>query len=665
MKDFVTVEEVAELEGISVSTMKRYIKMGAYFKTRLTDSVSANGGRKILIDVRSLSMNAQIKYFDIQAGRNAPSYDRLNKAGNEARREALRILPIVRGAAEIQEGYRVAGRRDDLVERLSEHAKRNETTLKTLYRWMADYKKEGFVGLISKNGIKRESRLNPRITEVIQSAWLQSTRPSQQDIFKKITAFCSENLLSPPSYKTVQRIINKIPEAVVTYHRIGGEAWLSDNAPKAVRDMNRIAINDWWNSDHREFDLFVQVGNKVLRPWLTTWMDMRSRKAVSRTISFNPNSRTVAVSFRQAVMTHGRPKHIYKDNGKDYSCHYLNGKTKRTGKIGFDEESKGVFSLLNVQVHNAIPYAAWSKPIERWHRNITTWERTLPGWCGKDNKERPEKLPGEIRGGKLLTLEEFTLLFDQWLDEYNNTFHSGINCSPNELWNDSKVAMEIPEERALDLLLMKHERRKVNPSGIKVFPGRWHYAPKLAYHIGSFVTVRYDPNEVGHINVFLEGGEYLCTAIERTLLKMGASEEALKANAKERADARRRVKQYPKDLYTLSDNDTLLAQIIEDKKRLRAEDKNKYASKPSKPAEVVRLVTKFDGQAKEIDSAPPADEDFIPPAEQADIDDVAAYDDMRDLEFIEMRRKQDVQKKQDEEERMRVFHGSTGADLND
>jgi len=657
MTEFVIIQEAACLEGVTPRAIEINLKIGRY-QTRLADSISANGRRKRLIGVNSLSVAAQIRYFKVEEEAKALPSAKLLKANERARREALRILPIVREALEIRVQFKRPDRPGNVFHRLAKYADAHGTTVKSLYRWMRAYKRDGFAGLIPKDGTNRGSRVHKQVLEAIQTTWLQPTQPSQMAVYEKVAAFCFESLLPCPSYKTVQRVIRYLPNAVEVYHRSGRKKWLSDCGSKETRDMSEIAVNEWWNSDHREFDVFVRAGNKIVRPWLTTWMDMASRKAVGRCISLQPNSRTVAVSFRQGVLTHGRPRHVYKDNGKDYACHYLNGKTKRFGPVGFDIESQGVFADLNIEVHNTIPYSAWSKPIERWHGNIPKWERTLPGWCGKDNKERPEKLAREIRDGKLLALDQFTELFDQWLDEYNNTFHSSIGCTPNEMWEDAE--REIPDERALDLLLMEGVVRKVHPSGIRVFPPRWHWCEDLAKHVGDKVTVRYDINEVGRVFVFL-GRVFLCTAVNKELLRMGVAKEHLKESSRRKRREEKGIREAKKNMFIIPDDDTRLAAIIEENKQRQKEDE----PQPMAEAPGMRLVTKFDGQAREIDEAPALDKDLPTPAEQAAAVVDEEYEAMREREFIEMRRRQEEQKKRDEEERMRIFYEPTGADLQD
>lgn len=651
--DFVTVAEAAQLEGVTDEAIRLKVVANKY-RTRLADEISANGRRKTLIDVHSLSIPAQIKYYRIEEKSAAGPAAQLAGVSEQARKVGLERLAIVNEAEEIRERYRLSVGGSDsasAVAALTALAASHQISYATLCRWRADFRRDGFVGLLPKYGSTRGSRLDPRIKEAIETEWLQPKKLSQQQVYEIVALWCAEQLLPAPSYKTVQRIIDKIPAAVATYHRSGRAKWASDAMPKETRDLSTIAVNEWWCGDHREFDCFVCVGNKIMRPWLTSWEDLRSRTIVGRCISFQPNSTTIAAAFRAGVLTYGAPQHVYIDNGKDYDAHYLNGKVKKFAAVDLNQAAQGVFAQLGIRVHHAIPYSAWSKPIERWHRNITSWEHDLPGWCGKDNKERPEKLAEEIHSGALLTLEQFTALFDQWVAQYNARIHTALGCAPNDLWEG--ITRRIPEIRALDLLLMEEERRRVHPSGIKVFPGRWHWAGELALYVGNDVTVRYDRNDVGRVFVFLEGGrKFLCEAINKPLLTMGAAKEDLKAAARKKRAAEREIKAYRESRHQLDHPDTLLSAIIAE---------NRQAQQPEAPAaaapagKVIRLITAADRQAAQIAAAPAADDTAVSPVEQAEAAEGESYAALLEREWQEKQQLKQLQEEQEEETRRRIL----------
>jgi hypothetical protein len=65
----------------------------------------------------------------------------------------------------------------------------------------------------------------------------------------------------------------------------------------------------------------------------------------------------------------------------------------------------------------------------------------------------------------------------------------------------------VPSERALDILLMRAERRLVRRNGIEMFErGRWYWAEELAGREGTYVEVRWDPRELGKVLVYTDQG---------------------------------------------------------------------------------------------------------------------------------------------------------------
>ena len=115
-----------------------------------------------------------------------------------------------------------------------------------------------------------------------------------------------------------------------------------------------------------------------------------------------PNSDGIALALRAGILRFGVPQELYIDNGKDYRCQYLNGTRETSRNVALSNDvtdtlAPGVLSPLGVSITHAKPYQAWSKPIEPWFSHtFPEWEKSLPGYCGQNGKDRPEKLTHEI-----------------------------------------------------------------------------------------------------------------------------------------------------------------------------------------------------------------------------------------------------------------------------
>jgi putative transposase len=94
----------------------------------------------------------------------------------------------------------------------------------------------------------------------------------------------------------------------------------------------------------------------------------------------------------------------------------------------------------------------------------------MPGYCGKDNKKRPEKLDEKklAEQGLLLTMEEIFFLLSHWVWEYHNSEHSSLGMTPLQMYEQTmKGRTELPDPRAMDIALMDMGTATVTSSGIQ------------------------------------------------------------------------------------------------------------------------------------------------------------------------------------------------------
>ena len=244
------------------------------------------------------------------------------------------------------------------------------------------------------------------------------------------------------SYHTLKRIIDK--ELTVSARKLAREGvhrYQADCELKILRDYREIWPNFMWCGDHHIFDVFVKHGGKVLRPWVTAWMDMASRSFMGWCISFQPNSRTIALALAHGIARkdderfpqHGLPSSVYIDNGKDYRSKYLNGEKISIGPIDYPEIIErfaslgidpfyidlkydptdcvwkkergtqeimvksmrigGVYARLNIHQRYAKTYHPWGKPDRAAPSGTRSRDSagSSRGWCGSGHEQRPEK----------------------------------------------------------------------------------------------------------------------------------------------------------------------------------------------------------------------------------------------------------------------------------
>jgi putative transposase len=238
---------------------------------------------------------------------------------------------------------------------------------------------------------------------------------------------------------SLKNALSQIPPSHICFTREGYKKWEAKFGVKIYRDYTEIWPNFMWCGDHHIFDVFVKdFHGRPRRPWVTAWMDMRTRSFMGWCISFKPNSGTIALALRHAILPkenpdfiqHGLPLSVYIDNGKDYRAKYLNGDEISVGNIDYPEDILrfqalgiepfyldmeydptdkvwkkkvgdnihtvrsirvgGVYARLGINTHYATAYHPWAKPIERALKEIVqNFSRICPGWCGSGHEQRP------------------------------------------------------------------------------------------------------------------------------------------------------------------------------------------------------------------------------------------------------------------------------------
>ncbi|MCS6302329.1 MAG: Mu transposase C-terminal domain-containing protein [Nitrospira sp.] len=544
---WVTREEAMELTGLSERTLYRKIAEESW-ATRQSGRSGSNGRPIPEIAVSSLPQAAQALYWTKHI---APSLESSSNPLNLAeipeplRVEARRRRAIVEQAEEILSGPH--GLRDEALEQF---CRERDLSVRTVYRWRSLYQQRGAGALLPKWGKTRGQflALSTPIQHFIKDEYCSPQRPSPTTVYRMTLRLCAKLNEPAPSQATVNRYLLTLPQPAVVLAREGAKAFRAKMEPKTHRDLSACAPNEVWCGDHREFDVFVKTHDgpdaKIVRPWVTCWYDLGTRTWVGRHVAIVPNSDTIALALRTGILRFGVPQELYIDNGKDFRCHYLNGSSQVSRNVGLSSDltdtlAPGVLSPLGVLVRHANPYQAWSKPIEPAFKHVfTEWEKTLPGWCGRNAIERPEKLKREIERDELLTIEEFTAKLDARIDEYHHQEHSVLGSMPLAAWRGAELLK--PSPRTLDLLLMRQKSVKVYTQGIK-FQGRYYWHDELALQVGHSVEIRFGA-ELGRIVVFTDG-KFLCEALNDPALRMGATREDLAELHRRKKSARKRAEQ--------------------------------------------------------------------------------------------------------------------------
>lgn len=462
-----------------------------------------------------------------------------------------------------------AARKEELyplfAERFLEYRPGFKMSLKTLYRWDKAYRDRGMDGLLEKEPSRPDRHIHPEAWQRFCDMYLTPNRISISHCYDLVEIEGADKGWWLPSLQHVARMVKRdIPFPVICMRRYGMKHAYDNAAPYTRRDAQSISSGEVWVGDHHVLDLMVWHEKRWVRPWLTAWLDMRSRKFVGWTVTVKPCTDTIMSSFARGALEPaiGLPREIYIDNGRDYCSYKFAGRGARErtmtdlDRLKLVEEGQRTQSLmyrLDIDVHFAIVENARAKVIERAFRDVVEhFSKLYPTYCGRIAKERPEnhsELLKKLDGSKL-TLEHIRKDLDKYLKEVWNKTPSAAGKgrkaeSPDETFARTRLPVRSCTVEAMRFLFMKSTNpRKVGRNGI-TFRGNEYYNFKFLPLRGKSVYIRYNEDDLSKVYVYSTKDEYLGTAeMLQELPAIHADPELLAAEMKRKADAMNWIKNH-------------------------------------------------------------------------------------------------------------------------
>jgi len=450
------------------------------------------------------------------------------------------------------------------------YASRIEVHRATLYRWRKKFRSLGIKGLLDQRGRATSSDL---VISVDAFEFFKAMYLTQQQLSIKV---CWQNLnyknktektgWTIPSYKSLCRYIEReIPIPVQVLHREGVAAYEAKCAPYIQSDPDSVEPGAIWVGDHHQFNCMIHHRGKWVRPWITAWEDMRSRTIVGRFISVSPNQTTIMQAMKGGIEKYGPPDSVKIDNGRDYDSQMWTGETKAGRrkrkaalKAGYIDEGTvmGIYAMMDIGVSFSIPYHPQSKLVERFFDTLDChFTKTLPTYCGKDSGRKPDYLNDLLKSPKAIaeaeSLESFTQKVGGYLENYNNTKHSGRGMdgrTPAQVLA-SRSSRRVLLDGTSDLLLKVWSgERKVGKNGVRFMNLLYgQFDAMLLSHFGKKVLVNYDPDDIRRISVYdATTFKLISIAEQNELIRYGhaISEEALREAMKTKATIARQNRNF-------------------------------------------------------------------------------------------------------------------------
>ena len=390
-------------------------------------------------------------------------------------------------------------------------------SVRNLKRLVRHYRERGIEGLkrqvrFDEGNVRVDATWREFILESYRKGNRGTRKTSRAQIAKQVESHAAA-IGSPdyPSRRTVYRILSgeiSQAEQKQTKRSIG---WQGDTLTLTAKSGIAIAVeysNQVWQCDHTPADIVVvdSQGDVLGRPTLTTVIDTYSRCIMGIHLGLEPPSAAVTgLALRHAILpkqysqgyepealweSYGVPKYLYTDAGSDFTSAHIDQVASRLGIV---------LCLRRRPAEGGIV----ERPFGTLNREFFS---TLPGYTTATAKPHLASINAEA----CLTLEQLEGLLVRYIvDNYNqqpdarDPQHSRI-----ERWRAGQMAQgNPPDERELDLLLMRQQRRRIYQGGYLRFANLIYRGEYLAGYAGAEVVLRYDPRDITTVMVYQPQGK--------------------------------------------------------------------------------------------------------------------------------------------------------------
>ncbi|MDI6915069.1 MAG: DDE-type integrase/transposase/recombinase [Desulfitobacteriaceae bacterium] len=342
----------------------------------------------------------------------------------------------------------------------------NGISERTLRRYLAAYRQEGFAGLKPKG--KGRTPTKAIAPELLDQAILLRREVPSRSVAQIIQILEWEGKAKPGELKRAT-LQEKLSERGYSSRQMR----MYTDSGVASRRFQKRYRNQLWQSDIK-YGPHLPIGPKgsMKQVYLVSFIDDATRHVLHG--AFYPTLDHVIVEdcFRMAIQKWGLPQAVFFDNGKQYRTKWM---TRACSRLG-------------IRLLYARPYAAEAKgKIEKFNRLVDDFLREAA-------LEKPK------------TLDRFNELFQVWLSEcYQNKPHTSLenNMSPEIAYQSDKEPLRFPQPEALANAFLHFESRKVDKSGCINFMGK-KYEVGLSF-IGCSVDVVYDPADISELTIEYEG----------------------------------------------------------------------------------------------------------------------------------------------------------------
>ena len=390
-------------------------------------------------------------------------------------------------------------------------------SLRSLRRLQRQYREDGLAG------IKRQGRSDEghfRVTETWREFILETYRAgnrgqrqtSRAQVAKLVESRAAElGEHDYPSRRSVYRVLSAEIKRADQKAKCRSVGWQGEQLKLRTKEGIELAVeysNQVWQCDHTRADIMVvdSHGEPLGCPTLTTVVDTYSRCLVGLHLGMSyPSAAVTCLALRHAILpkqyrhdyepqnlwdSYGVPQYLYTDAGKDFTSSHID---QIANSLGI------VLCLRRRPSDGGI--------VERPFGTINTeFFSTLPGYTTRRLKGHQSAVEAEA----CLTLEQLEgLLIRYIVDNYNQQPDARIGKESRlGRWRSGLTATaRALEERELDLLLMRQDRRRVYRGGFIRFANLLYKGEYLEGYVGEQVVLRYNPRDITSLYIYRSQGE--------------------------------------------------------------------------------------------------------------------------------------------------------------
>lgn len=571
---------------------------------------------------------------------------------DKQRREALARVQCVLAFRKARASW--SGNQDQWIDRLVEQLKQRHAhitvSVRTLHRWYSAYQTAAdIMALVDRRGGAVRGECDPAAWTRFLALFMTGRQMRQKHCWRRVREEAHrEGWRWYGSYDALRRAVTRripeqdqalarCPEDFRRYYR----AFLEQNA-------EAFAPGECWIGDHAQLDLICSKINSKgkrqhFRPWLTAWMDWRTRRIMGWCLCESPNSTSILAALRAGFTDKNLltlPSHVWIDNGKDYRCTAIHGQTKRLRKtkvnLEVDEvQTAGVLDTIGIETHLSIPHNPNGKSrLERWFGSLHEhFDKMYASYCGEKESARPEYLNELLNRDANIapSLDDVKSHLAAHVKGYNacreHDRRDMMDLSPNAMMEKGVQGRRVlADPSALTLLLMmRTEPTTVGKNGVVLsIAGRSYSYGQFAHELKRFksktkknrppVSLLYDPDDLSGVVVLDKDGRVICVARINAKYGLHNGDEV---STNKLSAAMRKVRKYNKAKKTIVEN-----RDVEYRSALAiAADEDKTPPPPpeARNAPLKPVQTAFDGQPELLEQRKAAGAESYRPNPRIDI----------------------------------------------